>query len=121
MLFGRKSKKPAGEPHLGKGKTRAVFQAEGNVEVVIEKLNKWIITERMWGRIIFKNLSENPSAPTASEPILIIAAKTSSSSTHQKAKLSKISCDNERKMHGRKMHVKLIWRKGWHIVWWLLS
>jgi hypothetical protein len=35
---GRKSERPVEEPHLGKGKTRAVFQAEGNVEVVKDKL-----------------------------------------------------------------------------------
>jgi hypothetical protein len=40
MLIGQKLEKPVREPHLGKGKTRAVFQGEGNVEVVIEKLNK---------------------------------------------------------------------------------
>jgi hypothetical protein len=63
MLISRKSERPVGEPHLGKCKTSDVFQAEGNVEVVIEKLNKWVITERMWGRNILKNSSENPSAP----------------------------------------------------------
>jgi hypothetical protein len=40
MLIGRESERPVGDPQLGEGKTMAIFQKEGNVEVVIEKWDK---------------------------------------------------------------------------------
>jgi hypothetical protein len=40
MFIGPKSEWPAEEPLLDKDKTKAIFQAEGKVEVLIEKLNK---------------------------------------------------------------------------------
>jgi hypothetical protein len=57
MFIGRKSVRPLGESHLSKGKTRAVFHAEGNVEVVIEKLNN---NRNNMRKNYFKKLKRKP-------------------------------------------------------------
>jgi len=74
-------------PDLKIGNIFAIFQDLGNVEVVMEQFKMCVITERILGRISFKNFGFISSKPVALDLMLKIDSRTSHWLTQLKLKV----------------------------------